>query len=39
MDKTRTRLIDSALRLFLSHGVHITGVTAIASLAGVTKMT
>ena len=39
MDKTRMRLIDAALRLFLSHGVHITGVTAIASSAGVTKMT
>ncbi len=39
MDKTRKRLIDSALSLFLSQGVHISGVTAIAALAGVTKMT
>lgn len=39
MDNTRERLIDSALKLFLSQGVHITGVMAIAALAGVTKMT
>jgi len=39
MDTTRKRLIDSALRLFLPQGAHITGVTAIAALAGVTKMT
>ncbi|UVL43134.1 TetR/AcrR family transcriptional regulator [Pseudomonas sp. B21-040] len=39
MDNTRERLIDSALKLFLSQGVHSTGVMAIAMLAGVTKMT
>ena len=39
MDKTRERLVDAALTLFVSQGVHITGVVAIAALAGVTKMT
>tara|TARA_Y100000782_G_C10168836_1_gene258857 strand:+ start:1254 stop:1922 length:669 start_codon:yes stop_codon:yes gene_type:complete len=39
MDKTRKRLVDAALTLFVSQGVHITGVVAIAALAGVTKMT
>lgn len=39
MDKTRERLVDAALKLFLSQGVHITGVMGIAALAGVTKMT
>lgn len=39
LDKTRERLIDSALKLFLSQGIYITGVMAIAAMAGVTKMT
>ncbi|MEB0150679.1 TetR/AcrR family transcriptional regulator [Pseudomonas sp. CCC2.2] len=39
MDNTRERLIDSALKLFLSQGIYITGVMAIAAMAGVTKMT
>ncbi|WP_454865873.1 TetR/AcrR family transcriptional regulator [Pseudomonas umsongensis] len=39
MDNTRERLIDSALKLFLSQGINITGVMAIAAMAGVTKMT
>lgn len=39
LDNTRERLIDSALKLFLSQGIHITGVMAIAAMAGVTKMT
>ena len=39
LDNTRERLIDSALKLFLSQGIYITGVMAIAALAGVTKMT
>lgn len=39
MDTIAKRLINSALQLFLSQGVHITGVMAIAELAGVTKMT
>ena len=39
LDNTRKRLIDSALKLFLSQGIYITGVMAIAAMAGVTKMT
>ena len=39
LDNTRERLIDSALKLFLSQGINITGVMAIAAMAGVTKMT
>lgn len=39
MDTTRRRLIDAALHLFLSQGVHVTGVVAIAAEAQVTKMT
>lgn len=39
MDTTRERLIEAALALFLSQGIYITGVTAIAARAGVTKMT
>lgn len=39
LDNTRERLIDSALKLFLSQGIYITGVTTIAAMAGVTKMT
>ncbi|MCK1791071.1 TetR/AcrR family transcriptional regulator [Pseudomonas violetae] len=39
MDNTRERLIDSALKLFLSQGIYITGVMSIAAMAGVTKMT
>jgi AcrR family transcriptional regulator len=39
MDNTRERLIDSALKLFLSQGIYMTGVMAIAAMAGVTKMT
>ncbi|KJH76602.1 TetR family transcriptional regulator [Pseudomonas sp. ES3-33] len=39
LDNTRERLIDSALKLFLSQGIYITGVMAIAAMAGVTKMT
>lgn len=39
MDNTRERLIDAALKLFLSQGLYVTGVTAIAAMAGVTKMT
>ncbi|MDH0745158.1 TetR/AcrR family transcriptional regulator [Pseudomonas sp. GD03842] len=39
MDNVPKRLVDSALKLFLSQGVHITGVMAIAEQAGVTKMT
>ncbi len=39
LDNTRERLIDSALKLFLSEGIYITGVMAIAAMAGVTKMT
>lgn len=39
MENTRERLVNSALQLFLAQGVHVTGVVAIAELAGVTKMT
>ncbi|ROL90654.1 TetR family transcriptional regulator [Pseudomonas protegens] len=39
LDNTRERLIDSALKLFVSQGINITGVMAIAAMAGVTKMT
>lgn len=39
MDNTRERLIDAAMKLFLSQGLYVTGVTAIAAMAGVTKMT
>lgn len=39
LDNTRERLIDAAMKLFLSQGLYVTGVTAIAAMAGVTKMT
>lgn len=39
MEETRQRLIHAALELFLSQGLHVTGVAAIAARARVTKMT
>lgn len=39
MEETRQRLINAALELFLSQGLHVTGVAAIAARARVTKMT